>query len=199
MSEVRAAYIQKAREAHPDTNHGAESAKVRFQQIQDAYDKMKRKEPEPEFEITELQHWKNHIGGALKSYSSGPDVEILWLRLKDDVASNVVVPDMVLVRMLVQLGIHARNTGLGLWLLKDAATLHGFSPHVLLHGYNTLLELSEGESRADIGYDADEMLHEMPPASFQEILESLEAAGLHPDDHTNMIVTSWARLQWRCI
>jgi hypothetical protein len=85
------------------------------------------------------------------------------------------------------------NTRTGLWLLEEAATLRRFSRQVLLHGYNCLLEMCGSEARADSNPATSPS--DLIPASFIEVLVSLEWAGLTPDDHTNMAVTSWARLQ----
>jgi hypothetical protein len=207
--EVRAAYLGKVRQHHPDLHpDDADSATQTFQRFQAAYETLvKDGGGGPRECLSELGEHKQRIRATLAGKGEHSlDPRELWQAICADHDRKLLAIDGEVLDLLLQLcgrRSQAQANGSarddrGLWVLRAAGSLkRKLSKEVLLHGYNSLLSLSATADRDEAGAEA--AAGGEPPISFPEVLEALEQAGLVADDGTNMIITNWARHSWRCI
>jgi hypothetical protein len=201
LEKVRAAYLVKARETHPDALDGDDGSL--FREVQWAYEKLSKGavSVEQEFELSELQLYKREIRSILKEKQHlWSDPSALWGLVKDDHRKRVLAIDGDILNLLVDLAVHMSNLPAALHILQDVMLLKRIQKDDVLTAYNTLLSYCEFSLRKQV--DKGEFAPDTHERSLtmHEIIESLQQAEIQPDLQTHMIMSrNSRRLDWLCI
>lgn len=202
-AEIRRAYLEKAKECHPDANPDDNDAHEKFQQVQWAYDKVSSAEFKvAEFELSQLDLYKETIRNCIKECDLSVNVPELWGMITDDGRVDI---DADLVMGMIDLCAFQTRLPYAIKVMRDVEgkrIKNKNKKDILQLGYNRLLSHCDQSLRKqqESGKYFVELECSGKSVTMTEVVEALQAAGLNPDTQTHMYLMQNARrMHWICV